>query len=129
MADGLGWEPTRVGEGARRRSRVGVGATEALGAGVGEGEGVGAGTTVNSPDNVAWMPIAGRPGAAAVALPERAGGSDDVPGSDGRAAERRVADDDPDGAAAVIDRDAEPVAQRRRRRGHRPADRQPQAFE
>ena len=51
-ADGLG-EADAVGEGAR--VGVGVGATEALGAGVGEGEGVGAGTTVNSPDNVAWI--------------------------------------------------------------------------
>ena len=54
-------------------------------------------------------PVPGRPGAAAVALADRAGDPDEDPGRKRGARERVGSDDDPDGSAAVVDEDPEPV--------------------
>jgi hypothetical protein len=74
-------------------------------------------------------PVAGRAGAAAVALAERTGCSDDIPGADGRAVERRFGHDDPQRAAAVVDRDAEPITELRRSGGNCSGHGESHAFE
>ena len=109
---------------------AGVGDGDALG--VGDGDGVGLGVGVGSgvdgelPGQRRVEPVAGEARAAAVALAERPDRGDDVAGPDAGAGPRGIADHEPERPAAVVDRDAEPVAQRVRRGRHRARHDQPQ---
>ena len=111
--------------GRRRRRRAGVGD----GDGVGLGVGVGSGVDRELPGQRGVEPVAGEARAAAVALAERPDRGDDVAGPDARAGPRGVADHEPERPAPVVDRDAEPVAQRVRGGGHRARYDQPRALE
>ena len=75
------------------------------------------------------QPIAGESRPRAVALAERTASDDDRASCRRGIAKRGHADDDPDLARAVVDRQPEAVAQRAGRLGHGPADLEPEALE